>query len=1077
MNLKSILSCLATVVLSVAAASASTLANWTFETLTLSTAYTNVPPNGWCTNVAAEAGSGVASGFHATTTAAFSTPAGNGSAKSLSANNWSVGDHYQFAVSTLGAQNVVVSFNQVGSATGPRDFNLQYSINGSAFTTFTSYSLPSSVTSWSAGSSNSLSAFSFDLSSVTALNNVSMVYFRLADASTTSINGSTVGTAGTDRVDNFAVNATTGTPPAISGISPSSLTTNAGNVVSFTVTLSAGDVPLTYFWYKETASTTNLISTVTTNTLTGTLTFPSVLLADAANYQVVVSNASTLTATSSIASLTVIDPAINIQPVSQQGLLHGQVQFSVSVGGTGLSSYQWYYCTDPNNNTAIATAVSNGALGSGAIVSGATTSTLTITNLTNADPTNFVVVVTGTYGSVTSSVASLTVANTGTLAFWNFNSPYLDVANPAPYQGIGAASAANVQTFQQPTQDANDSADPNTAWGTQNYPASGSNKLAGVQFNASTVGAKNVNVSYDIRGTSTASKYQRLQFTTNGIDWIDYPSSSSIASGSVNIYLTQTFSLAGFPGVANNPNFGIRIVAEFESTAQYNNTNDANYVGISSTYNGGGTLSYDLVTISADAITNANTPPTITTIPNQSVADGVGSTVSFTVGDVETPAGSLSAIAASLNPSVGVGLTVNNLGGGSRQLVISSGLGNSANINVPIAITVTDGNGDSTVTWFTLTITPANAPPVFTGLNNTNMLPNKTLVLPFTMTDDHTDPATITPTVVSGNSTLVSNNVADLSLGGSGSSRTLTLAPVTNQLGTAPITVSASDGSLSTSQTLFLTVRPNTNVVLIDNFGYDGSGALATLSGGYWQTHSGTANHLQVGSGVATIDGVNNSEDVNALLIGQPYMTNSSAVLYASFVINYATLPDTTGAYFAHFKDNTTFGFLARVWAITNATSGGYRVGIANSSDTAVQFPQNLAAGSNYVVVTRLVLSNCVSTLWVNPSSESSPSVTDTFDITTNRVNIYSFALRESNASEGILGLARLKVGLTFDSVLPSLHVQPSGTNVVLNWSDPTLAIQSATNVVGPYLDVTSALAPYTNSTSTNGAMFFRFKP
>jgi Lamin Tail Domain/Immunoglobulin domain len=869
-------------------------------------------------------------------------------------------------------------------------------------------------------------------------------------------------------------------PPTISSIYPSSITTNAGNTVNFTVTNSAGDAPLTYFWYKETASSTNLISAVTTNTATGTLTLPNVLFADAVNYQVIVSNASFVTATSAVVSLTVIDPAINVQPVSQQGLLHGMAEFPVSAGGTGLS-YRWYFCTDPNNNADIASQVNNGTQVSGAVVSGVTTSTLTITNLTNADPTNFVVVVTGTYGSVTSSVASLTVATTGPLAYWNFNSPYLNVTNPAPAQGIGIGSATNIVTFVQPNGSANDpdSINPNTAWGTQNYPASGlNNKGAGVQFNASTVGAKNVTVSYDFRATATASKYQRLQYTTDGTTWIDYPTSDADV---VTTYITRNYSLAGFPGVANNPNFGIRIVAEFESTASYGATNDAVYVGVSSSYSPNGTLSYDLVTISADAITNANTPPTISSIPNQTMEDVSGTNVNFTVGDAQTAAGSLSVSAVSLT-GVSLGLNVNNTGG-ACQLSISSSLGNTAPVVTPILVTVTDGNGDSTVTWFYLTITPFNAPPTIGGLMDTNMLGNASLTIPFTIGDDHTPPASITPTVFSGNTTLVSNDVAHVSLGGSGANRTLTITPVTNQFGTVPITISASDGTLITSQTFILVVRPNTNVVLNDNFTYDGSGAIDLLSGGFWQTHSGTAGQMQVGAGVVTVDGVHNSEDVNAPLIGQPYTTNSGAVLYSRYVVNYTTLPGALGSYFGHFKDDTIYGFIARVWAFTNgAAPGNYRIGIANSSGTsatAVAFPQDLVLNSNYVVVTRLVLSNEFSTVWINPSSEASPSVTDTTDITTNKVNIYSYALRESAADEGILTVSNFSVALSFAAVtgvvVPiHLNYQWSNPNLTLTWSDPSFSLQSSTNVTGTYTTISGANTGFTTNTASSSTKFFR---
>ncbi len=46
------------------------------------------------------------------------------------------------------------------------------------------------------------------LSGITALNNQANVYFRLIDLSMTSASGGSVGTGGTDRVDNFTISAT-----------------------------------------------------------------------------------------------------------------------------------------------------------------------------------------------------------------------------------------------------------------------------------------------------------------------------------------------------------------------------------------------------------------------------------------------------------------------------------------------------------------------------------------------------------------------------------------------------------------------------------------------------------------------------------------------------------------------------------------------------------------------------------------------------------------------------------------------------------------------------------------------------
>jgi len=58
---------------------------------------------------------------------------------------------------------------------------------------------------WTSGAYNPLHTYSFDLSSVTAIDNSPNVYLRLIADSTVSAGGGTVGTGGTDRVDNVTV--------------------------------------------------------------------------------------------------------------------------------------------------------------------------------------------------------------------------------------------------------------------------------------------------------------------------------------------------------------------------------------------------------------------------------------------------------------------------------------------------------------------------------------------------------------------------------------------------------------------------------------------------------------------------------------------------------------------------------------------------------------------------------------------------------------------------------------------------------------------------------------------------------
>jgi hypothetical protein len=193
------------------------LAQWTFETADVSST-AGTTPNVTVGTPQADAGvkaSGSSfTGFHASALTVWSTPAGNGSANALSSNNWGVNDYYQFQLSTTGYSGLQVSFDQTGSNTGPSQFKLQYSTDGTTFTDVPggSYTIPSNgaaAYAWSASTPISQTSFNYNLSSIAALNNAANVYFRLTNTSTVAFNGGTVATAGTNRVDNFTVSGFT----------------------------------------------------------------------------------------------------------------------------------------------------------------------------------------------------------------------------------------------------------------------------------------------------------------------------------------------------------------------------------------------------------------------------------------------------------------------------------------------------------------------------------------------------------------------------------------------------------------------------------------------------------------------------------------------------------------------------------------------------------------------------------------------------------------------------------------------------------------------------------------------------
>jgi endonuclease/exonuclease/phosphatase family metal-dependent hydrolase len=288
-------------------------------------------------------------------------------------------------------------------------------------------------------------------------------------------------------------------------------------------------------------------------------------------------------------------PHISGQPQNQAAIAGNNATFNVLASGAPTLDYQWRF--------------------NGTNIPGATATTYTRTNVQPADAGPYLVVVTNPFGSITSSPAVLSVlpTNSTTIAQWNFNSVVPDGSTTTgvltPSFGSGSAAyvggtGPNASGFAGGSSTDPNSTD-NTAWNTTGYPAlSANNKTAGVRFAISTAGWQKINVRWDQRPSGTGSRYVRLQYTTNGSVYVDFPTSVSVASTS---FESKTNDLTGFSGVDDNLNFGFRLVTEFESSAI--NSANSNYVGATSGYAGSGTLRYDMVTVSG-VIFVSNSPPT-----------------------------------------------------------------------------------------------------------------------------------------------------------------------------------------------------------------------------------------------------------------------------------------------------------------------------------------------------------------------------------------------------------------------------------------------------------------------------------
>ena len=877
-------------------------------------------------------------------------------------------------------------------------------------------------------------------------------------------------------IDNITV-ASSQAAPSIS-IPPSSVSAYSGSIATFTVS-AGGTAPLSYFWYKNNVLVSD--SSRIFGSSTSTLVISNLVVGDAADYVVVITN-SLGSVTSAPATLSVSDsaPIFVSQPVSRSSLVGTPVTFSATVDGSRPFVYRWQ---------------KNGAnLADDGRIVGSATSSLTITNVLAGDAGDYTLAVTNPVSGTVSSPGTLSVGTSGVLVGWDFNGSF-NTTNPVASQGSSAAVASLVSVvgFSNNIASGLDFGSPNNAWGTSTYPNQGtSNKQAGVQFKVSTAGFKDISVSFDQRITATGSRYTRLQYTTNGTSYIDFPLSSDINPNNLTNnanYQSRSFNLAGFPGARNNPDFAVRMVSEFESTAKYGASTNANYFGNTGGYSASGTITYDVFNISAVAITDANTPPTVSTITNRSTLDTSPIVVDLSVDDIETSAGSLSVTAVSGNTAVlNDGQISPGGSGANRTLTITPTAGLTG--VVPIIVTVTDGSGDITKTWFYLTINPGNFAPTISALPHTNTLTTVPLTIPFTIGDDQTAVGSLTLSETSFNTGLVPD--ANIVFGGSGSNRTVTITPAANQIGVAAITITLNDNdplNPKTSTASFtVMVRASTNVIFNDFFTYP-DGSILSRSFNLWQNHSGTAGQMQV-TGNELVLNPSNSEDVNVPLLGQRFSTNSSDVLYSSFQVRFTALPaNDGGSYFAHFKDDNTgaaTGFGARVWASTlNATSGFFRLGIgngANATNTSGQFPVDLSLNTNYTVVTKFVPATGLSTIWINPASETDLNITAN-DVGTvarpNPIDVLAYAFRESGA-EGTKTIDNLKVGLSFEAVtgIPSaipLAYQRVGTNIVFTWGDPTFALQAAPDVTGVYTNVSGATSPYTNAV-INSRQFFRLK-
>ena len=198
------------------------------------------------------------------------------------------------------------------------------------------------------------------------------------------------------------------------------------------------------------------------------------------------------------------------------------------------------------------------------------------------------------------------------------------------------------------------------------------------------------------------------------------------------------------------------------------------------------------------AVQTANGPPTISDVPDQTTVEETATTaIAVTVGDVETPAASLTVAGSSSNTTLVPAANIVFGGSGANRTVTIAPAPNQTG-TATITLTVTDGSGGTASDSFVLTVTDVNDLPTISDVaNQTTGEDTATPALGVTIGDVETPAASLTIAGSSSNTTLVP--AANIVFGGSGPGRTVTVTPAANQLGTATITLTVTDGSGATA--------------------------------------------------------------------------------------------------------------------------------------------------------------------------------------------------------------------------------------------------------------------------------------
>jgi len=197
-------------------------------------------------------------------------------------------------------------------------------------------------------------------------------------------------------------------------------------------------------------------------------------------------------------------------------------------------------------------------------------------------------------------------------------------------------------------------------------------------------------------------------------------------------------------------------------------------------------------------------PPVISGISNLSTSVNGLVHASFTIEDSDTPIELLQITAASSNAQLLPSSSL-SIGGALGSRTLSATLVRGASGTTLITLTANDGV-KTTNLQITLTVLTANTVPWIAGLADLTTRANFLVGQPFTAGDAETSASSLSISATSSNQLLIANSA--IRLGENGLQRSIAVIPSRGRTGTAIISITITDGVLSSTKTFTVRVTP-----------------------------------------------------------------------------------------------------------------------------------------------------------------------------------------------------------------------------------------------------------------------------